>query len=57
MVEGLLYLLSFVFMFSGLGLFLLGVQTVMQSSQGTDNNSDSNSDNDNSDIGTSDDAP
>ena len=32
LTEGLLYLLAFIFLISGVGLFMLGVQTTMRSS-------------------------
>ena len=38
MIEGLLYLLAFVFLFSGLGLFLLGIQVTFTDKKNNNNN-------------------
>ena len=42
MIEGLLYLLAFVFLFSGLGLFLLGIQVTFTDKKNNNNNINNN---------------
>ena len=46
LTEGLLYLLAFIFLISGVGLFMLGVQTTLRSST---SHSHDTADNDDSD--------